>query len=89
MSAKALCSVGHFDAKHILLLIRGDNKRSVLVRMQLEIIVEKKSFDTPETQIIHTGQIPVCAFLWSLRYCPQMCQMPQMISFVQNTEYNM
>lgn len=41
VSAKALCSVGHFDAKHFLLLISADNKRSVLVRMQLEIIGKK------------------------------------------------
>lgn len=41
VNAKALCSVGHFDAKHILSLISGDSKRSVLVRTQLEIIGEK------------------------------------------------
>lgn len=41
-------SAGHFDAKHILMLISGDNKIPDFIRMQTEI---KKYFNTLETQI--------------------------------------
>lgn len=44
-------SVGHFDAKHILIQISGDNEKPDLIRMQPEIKNKTKHFNTPETQI--------------------------------------
>ena len=55
MKAQVNTSVGHLDAKHILILISGDNKIPDLIRMQPEIKTFQHTRNTIQTARSESG----------------------------------